>query len=119
VARRDDVLGTAGAETIIGTGVMAAGKLHSEGDITVDGTFTGELFTSGDIILGVNAVVEAELRGQNVTIAGHLIGTIEATGEATIRETGQVKGDITCHNLAVVSGGVFRGTSHMNDSVTR
>ncbi len=46
-------------------------------------------------------------------MAGRLTGNITATGEAVIRETGQVEGDITSAGLSIVPGGVFVGSSHM------
>ena len=120
MARRshDDALGVVGAETIIGAGVTVKGELDSSSDIIIDGLFEGAINTQGDVTLGVNAHVKANVRGGNVTVAGQLIGDIHATGEAVIRETGQVEGDITSAGLAIVSGAVFSGRSHMQPVVS-
>lgn len=115
MARRshDDALGVAGAATIIGSGVTVKGDLVSESDITVDGTLDGNITTIGDITLGVNAIVTAQITGSNVTVAGHLTGNITATGETVIRETGQVEGDISSAGLSIIPGGVFVGRNVM------
>lgn len=109
----DDALGMAGAETIIGTGVSVQGQLASDADIIIDGTLKGDIKTNGDLTIGVNASITADVQAVNVVIAGNLIGNITASGEATIRETGQVKGDIQCSSLSIVPGGIFLGRSLM------
>lgn len=113
MARQGDILGVTGADTVIGTGVVALGSLKSEGDVTVDGMLTGDITAQGDVTLGVNAVVKGDVSGQNVIVAGALDGDVTAAGEAMIRETGRVTGDISAISLAIQSGGLFMGRSRM------
>src|SRR6185369_11312201 len=109
----DDALGVVGAETIIGAGVVVHGELDSQSDVMIDGELEGNITTTGDIVIGVNAKVKATVKGANVTVAGQLKGDIHALGEAAIRETGQVNGDITAGGIAISSGGIFVGRSRM------
>jgi len=118
MARRADILGVSGAETVIGAGVVVEGDLTSEGDILIDGTFTGQVQTRGDITLGANAKVTGNLSARNITVTGWLSGNITADGEAAIGNTGHVSGDITCASLSVSSGGVFLGRCKMQDAPT-
>jgi cytoskeletal protein CcmA (bactofilin family) len=113
MARRDDVLGVSGAETIIGAGVVAEGNLDSEGDIHIEGTYTGRIKAHGDVALGINAKVKGDIDARNISVAGALKGNIVVEGEASVRETGHVNGDITCISLGVEHGGVFVGRSKM------
>lgn len=109
----DDAFGVVGAETIIGAGVTVKGDLTSESDVIVDGKLEGTIKAKGDVTIGVNAVITAVVYGDNVTVAGHLTGDVHATGTATIRESGQVDGDVTSAGLAIIAGGIFIGRSHM------
>ena len=118
MARRDDVLGTSGAETIIGAGVKVVGDLTSEGDIHIDGTYTGEIEANGDVTLGINAKVKGNIAARNVSVAGTLKGNIVAEGEAALRDSGHINGDITCISLNVEHGGVFVGRSRMQAAPT-
>lgn len=111
MARRDDVLGVTGADTVIGAGVTVHGDLGSEGDMVIDGTMRGTLKVVGNLTIGVNAHIKASVEALNITIAGTLEGNIICGGEVSIRETGQVTGDITAAGLAITSGGVFSGRS--------
>lgn len=113
MARRGDVLGVTGADTVIGTGVVAKGSLTSDGDIIIDGTVSGNVSATGDVSLGVNAIVKGNIRGQNVTVSGALDGNIAAIGEVTLHETGRITGDISAISLAISSGGIFMGHSRM------
>src|ERR1700733_15134156 len=115
MARRthDDALGVAGAETVIGTGVVVHGNLISEADIIIDGTLDGNIKTMGNVVIGINANVKGNVEGQMVSVSGVLHGDITASGEATVRETGQVKGNIKAAGIAISSGGVFIGRSIM------
>lgn len=118
MARKDDALGVTGAETLIGAGVIMEGTLESEGDIAIDGTFTGTVTAKGDVTLGVNAVVTGNVTGNNVTVAGKLMGNVTAIGEASLRESSNLSGDITCMSLSVLSGAVFLGRSAMQPAPT-
>lgn len=113
MARRNDVLGVMNAETVIGTGVVAEGKLTSEGDIVIDGRFTGDLEADGNLTLGINSIIKADIKAGNVVVHGTLRGDINASGEVSISETGRVIGNITSLNLAINSGGIFQGRSKM------
>lgn len=115
MARRthEDALGVTGAETVIGTGVVVQGNLNSEADIIIDGQLTGDIKTEGNVTIGVNAQIHANIQATNVSVAGNLTGNITASGEASIGETGTVKGDIRASGIAITSGGAFIGRSIM------
>lgn len=114
--KRTNSLNVSGSnETIIGTGVSAKGTLISETDITIDGTFAGDIKSGGNVVLGLNAIVKADIRADNVVVAGNLDGNIKAQGETSIAESGRVNGDITTALLAIASGAVFIGASKMSE----
>ena len=113
MARRDDALGVGGADTMIGSGVVVNGKLHSEGDIIIDGTVKGEIKASGHVTVGVNAEISAPIKAESAQIAGRVEGNITTVGETAIASTGHVAGDIISAGLAIESGGVFVGSSQI------
>jgi len=112
----DDALGVAGAETVIGTGVIVVGNLASDSDIAIDGNLDGNIKAGGNVTIGINANVKGDVEGTNVSVAGNLTGNIKADGEASILETGHVKGNIRASGLAITSGGIFNGRSLMEVS---
>lgn len=118
MARRDDVLGVTGADTVIGSGVMVQGDLHSEGDMVVDGELSGNVKTIGNITIGVNALIRGNLAGDNVTVLGSLNGNIIAENEARIGEAGKVIGDIRCSGLSIAAGAIYQGRIQMRANQT-
>lgn len=118
MARREDVLGVTGADTIIGSGVVVVGNLISEGDMVIDGEVKGNIKTLGNLTLGVNAVIQGHVSGADVRVSGALEGNITAEGEASISETGNVIGDIICNTIAIGSGAIFRGRIQMQVNPT-
>ena len=111
MARRDDVLGVTGADTVIGAGVTVKGALTSESDMVIDGLVEGNITAAGDVTVGVNGRIKGNIQGLNVTVAGELDGNVRAEGEATVRETGKVTGDVAAAGLTISSGGLFSGRS--------
>lgn len=113
MARKNDVLGVVGAETLIGTGVVAQGNLKSDADIIIDGSFTGDILASGDVTLGINGTVKGDITANNIIIMGALKGNLLSEGETIIRESGNVLGDIVSLSLEIKMGGIFNGKSKM------
>lgn len=116
MAKKDDLMRLTEAETIIGAGVRVRGTLISDGDVTIDGQLHGEVKTSGNLNLGVNALVKANVTGRNVRVAGQLTGNVKASDETSITETGKVVGNISTSTLSIGTGAIFIGTSSMTES---
>jgi cytoskeletal protein CcmA (bactofilin family) len=110
----EDALGVAGAETVIGTGVVVHGELVSESDIAIDGTLDGSIKTSGNVIVGINADIKANIQGGSVIISGTVKGNVTSESETSILETGHLVGDVHASGLAISSGGIFVGRSMVN-----
>lgn len=116
MARKDDALGVHGADTVIGPGVTVNGKLHSEGDIVIDGTLKGEVKAVGTVTIGGNAEVTGPINAATASVGGSVTGNIKTLGETVILATGQVAGDISSAGLAIEAGGVFNGTSSIHNA---
>lgn len=113
MAKKQDVFGVSGTDTVIGSSVKLKGNLSSETDITVDGTLVGNIKSGGHLTIGVNAHITGNLSATSITIAGQVDGNVLAVDSASVMETGQVHGDISCSRLEVGMGGVFVGMSKM------
>lgn len=103
-------------DTIIGYGVSVEGTLQTAGDIQINGHFKGKLITRGDVVIGEHGRVKANINGENVHIAGEVVGNINAVDKLEILETGKVDGNINSTALVIESGGVLKGSSTMRDT---
>jgi len=117
--KKDEVVSTGLAETIVGTSVKLKGNLKSDGDITVDGNVNGEIKTKGTVNIGPNAHIIASVHAKNVNISGTVQGNINASERLNISESGRVFGDITANILVISPGALFSGKSTMTEVLTQ
>ena len=103
-------------ETVIGPTADFNGHLKSDGGVRIDGAFEGLIETAGNVIIGENAKVLADVSAKNVSVAGSVKGNITANGRLEILSTGRVWGDIQVASFLIDEGGVFRGQSLMQAS---
>jgi len=94
-------------------GVKLEGKLESSGTFRIDSVMKGSLTSAETLILGEHAVIEGQIYGNYVIIAGRFDGVIEAKGRVEIRTKAIVTGEIHTPCLIIEPGAVFDGRCHM------
>ena len=104
---------TAGLNALLGTGSVFEGKLHFEGQVRIDGTFTGEITTTDLLVIGEGAKVSATINCGSVEIKGDITGQVNASDSITLRATAHVQADIYAPSLVIDKGAVFEGNSRM------
>jgi cytoskeletal protein CcmA (bactofilin family) len=86
-----------------------SGKLFLKGPGHMLGKFSGQIECDGDLLVGPEASVEADIRGSRITIAGLVRGNVIASNRLKITSTGRLEGDATVGALVVQEGGVHYG----------
>lgn len=114
--RTEAVMGEEGEVTIVGAGARLEGNVVSAGNLRIDGQVKGQINAEGDVTLSPQSQVEADIRAQNVSVAGRFKGSILVKGKAHVGRGGRVDGNITSKTLVVEEGGVFHGQSIMDGS---
>ena len=99
--------------TILGKGSAFDGKLTFEGAVRIDGVFSGEIRTTGTLIIGETAQVKAEIQAKTVVIEGEVHGDLEATGSIEIHAPARVYGNLATPSLEIEKGSVFEGNCQM------
>ena len=103
-----------GEVTIVGTGARLEGNVVSAGNLRIDGQVKGQINADGDVVLSPQSQVEADIRSQNVSVAGRFKGNIAVKGKAHLARGGRIDGNITSKTLVVEEGGIFHGQSIMD-----
>jgi cytoskeletal protein CcmA (bactofilin family) len=96
------------AETVIGPTTNFKGAVQNDGGLRVEGVFEGEVETGGNLIVGEEAKVMADIVAYNVSVAGSIKGNIKAN-RVEVLSTGRVWGDVTVKSFLVDEGGFIRG----------
>lgn len=82
-------------------------------NLKINGRFEGVLHTKGNLMIGEHAVVNADITGESIIIAGKVTGNINALRELKIIAPAQVIGDIRTPSLSIAEGATFDGSSRM------
>jgi cytoskeletal protein CcmA (bactofilin family) len=112
--RKDKQMADNGEVTIVGAGARLEGNVVSAGSLRIDGQVKGQINADGDVTLSAQSQVEADIRAQNVSIAGRFHGNIVVKDRAHLARGGRIDGNITSKTLVVEEGGVFHGQSIMD-----
>jgi cytoskeletal protein CcmA (bactofilin family) len=100
--------------TVVGAGARLEGNVVSAGSLRIDGQVKGQINADGDVTLSPQSQVEADIRAQNVSVAGRFTGNIVVKDRAHLARGGRIDGNITSKTLVVEEGGVFHGQSIMD-----
>ena len=95
--------------TVLARDDVLSGRLQIKGGGQVLGKFSGQIESDGDLLIGPDAKVEADIRCERVTIAGFVRGTVVAASRLKITSTGRLEGDARVGALVVQEGGVHLG----------
>ena len=95
--------------TVLARDDVLTGKLQVKDGGQVLGKFSGQIECDGELLIGPEAHVEADIRSAKVTIAGFVRGNIVAANRLKIMSTGRLEGDAKVGALVVLEGGVHLG----------
>jgi len=111
---KDSAIGPGKFENVLGASTRYQGRVVSDGNIRVDGVFEGSIETTGNVIIGEQARVMADIVANGVQVWGAVKGNITATGRLEILSSGRVWGDIKVAALLIDEGGILRGQCIMS-----
>jgi cytoskeletal protein CcmA (bactofilin family) len=105
-------------ESVLGSGVTIEGKMEGDGDVRIAGKFKGDIHIKGKLNIQKGAHLTAKINADAVTIEGEIDGTVVASGQVTLAESGQLIGDLKARTLTVSAGSRMRGNVEFgwNDS---
>ena len=102
--------------TVVGDRARMEGKFDIADSIQVECEIGGEMTVGGKLVIGEKGSVNANVQTVDAIIMGRYEGTMVATGNVEITETGHVSGSITTDSLVISKGGFFNGNvTKMNE----
>lgn len=101
-------------ETIIAHGVRVEGDFVSEGDVIIEGEVKGTVKTAGDLRIGTEAKIHADVTARNAVVSGEIRGNVQIEGRLELLETSNMIGDVTVDILSVVAGAQVNGKITMD-----
>jgi cytoskeletal protein CcmA (bactofilin family) len=98
----------------LGKGTEFEGKLTFHGAIRIDGHFKGEISSDGNLIIGEEGMIEANIHVSYIVICGEIHGDIIADKRIEVHMPGKVFGNIQAPVLVMDEGVIFKGNCLMD-----
>jgi cytoskeletal protein CcmA (bactofilin family) len=99
--------------TFLGKDTTFEGKLKFEGTIRIDGHVKGEILSNGNLIVGEEGMIEADIHVSYIAISGECRGNITADQRVDIHAPGKVFGNIQAPVVVIDEGVIFEGNTRM------
>jgi cytoskeletal protein CcmA (bactofilin family) len=97
-----------GFETVLGANSVMEGVFKSSANVRLDGTFSGTLEITGNVLVGETARITADINARNISIAGAVRGNVSGKKVQLLR-TGRIWGDIRAQALTTEEGAFIDG----------
>ena len=102
---------------LIGAGTVIEGDIRSNGDIRIDGTVYGHIFSKAKVVIGSTGMVEGDVSSQNADLSGTIKGKTTVAELLFLKSTSNVMGDIVTGKLVVEVGATFTGSCNMGPEI--
>lgn len=102
-------------EKVLEVDASMQGDFHFKDPVNlkINGKFEGILDTKGSLTINEGAIVNAEIKGEEIEIAGTVRGNIEASSRLSLKSSAEVNGDVNTPSFSVGEGAVFNGNCNM------
>ena len=103
----------------LGAGTKINGKLHFDGQATIDGEVEGEIISQAHVIVGQQATVKGKISAQSILVQGKIMADVVAEKKLEIQPPGSVVGDVTTQSLVIGDGAILEGHITMRKNEAR
>ena len=96
-------------KTVIGKQITIEGTVRGKEDLLVEGSVKGSIELAGNhLTVGLNGQVEADIKAENVTIRGRVIGNVDALAKVSITKEADFNGEIHAKSISVEDGAYLK-----------
>ena len=100
--------------SFLGSDLELEGTLILHGRTRIEGHIKGEIRSDGDLTVGEQGRIEAQIHASSIDIKGEVRGNIISDHRVHIHAPAKVFGNIESPNLVIDPGVVFEGETRMN-----
>ena len=94
---------------MIGADASIKGPIKLNEGIIIYGKVIGNIDTNGPVRVAQNAIVEGNIRGQDVRVGGTVKGDIKSNGQVYLGKNCKLQGDVFYRKLLIEDGALFEG----------
>ena len=101
----------ASTRNVLSSDVEIKGTVKFQHDLIVDGKIEGDIQSTGNLTIGENARIKAEVKTGSVIVYGKVHGNLTAVDRIELKSSAEVVGDIRAKTLMIEAGAIFVGKS--------
>lgn len=102
---------TGNTRNVLSSDVEIKGTVKFQHDLIVDGRIEGDIQSTGNLTIGENARIKAEVKTGTIVVYGKVHGNMTATDRIELKSSAEVVGDIKAKVLTIEAGAIFVGKS--------
>jgi cytoskeletal protein CcmA (bactofilin family) len=103
--------GAGNTRNVLSSDVEIKGTVKFQHDLIVDGKIEGDIQSTGNLTIGENARIKAEVKTGTIVVYGKVHGNMTATDRIELKSSAEVIGDIKTQTLVIEGGAIFVGKS--------
>src|SRR5215469_80490 len=103
--------------SVLGPTLQFKGELHADEELLIKGRIEGSITHSQRVTVCPEGTVTANVRAQMIVVEGTVKGDLHAEKSVMVRETAQLRGNITAPTVSIVEGAQFNGGIDMEKKV--
>lgn len=96
---------------VLSSDVEIKGTVKFQHDLIVDGKIEGDIQSTGNLTIGENARIKAEIKTGTIVVYGKVHGNMVASERVELKSSAEVVGDIKTKTLTIEAGAIFVGKS--------
>jgi cytoskeletal protein CcmA (bactofilin family) len=108
---------SAEATSVIGENSVFEGAFQVNGNLRIDGKFSGELTVSETLVVGKNGFIDAQVQTKCAVVAGTIKGDLNASEKITLQSGSRLEGEMVTSKLVIEEGVSFQGSCNTSKSV--
>lgn len=101
---------SAEATSVIGENSAFEGTLEVNGNLRVDGKFSGKLKVSETLQVGKTGYIDAEVKTRSAVVAGTIKGNLNASDKISLQSGSRLEGEMVTSKLVIEEGVSFQGS---------
>ncbi len=95
--------------SILGPTIQFKGELSADEDLVILGQVDGAITHTQRLTVGAGGKVTATVSAQLVIVEGTIEGDVRATNSVVVKETANVRGNISAPSVSILQGATFNG----------
>jgi len=99
------------SRNVLSSDVEIKGSVKFTNDLVIDGKIEGQISSEGNLTIGENARIKAEISTATIMVYGKVHGNLTATDRIELKASAEVVGDIKAKTLSIEAGAIFVGKS--------